>query len=256
MNSLLIVLLYLLPLGFVLIPLYIGEQYGKRTLRNNEKVKEGAIGSIVGATFGLLAFLLAITFQIAESRYGARKELLLRESGDIRSLYHLAGLLPDSIKIQSRALTEEYVNIRLEAYTDLTKKDYLLKRSQEILNQLWSYAEHLNTLDRSSEAYSLYAGAVLKASETFHERKIVALHYNIPPAILIILACITFIAMLLLGYQIGINGKISFVLNVFLGLTFALVIWLILVLDRPELGVAKINHQPLIDLQAEINAWK
>lgn len=256
MNAFKIVLLYLLPLAFVLIPLYLGEKYGAFTLKKNEKLKEGAIGAVVGATFGLLAFLLAFTFQIAESRYGARKELLLKESGEIRSVYHLAGLIPDSLKTKARALTKEYVDLRLQAFSDPSKKDLLLRRSQEINTELWEYAEHLNTLDRSSEAYSLFASAVLNASETFHERKIIALHYRIPPAILFILGCMTFIAMLLLGYQIGVSGKVSFVLNLFLGLTFALVIWLILVLDRPELGIAKIDHQPLIDLQTEFNLSK
>jgi len=253
MNTIKIILLYLLPLCFVLIPLYFGEQYAKYALKKNEKIKEGTIGAVVGATFGLLAFLLAFTFQIAESRYGARKELLLKESGEIRSVYHLAGLLPDSLKTKARALTGEYVDIRLEAFYDNSKKDHLITRSQEIIDQLWQFAEHMNTLDRSSEAYSLFASAVLNASETFHERKIIALHYRIPSSILFILGCMTFIAMLLLGYQLGVSGKVSFILNLFLGLTFALVIWLILILDRPELGIAKINQQPLIDLQTEIN---
>lgn len=252
MNTMIIILLYVLPLVFVLIPLYLGEKYALYSIKNHDKIKEGAIGSVVGASFGLLAFLLAFTFQIAESRYGARKELLLKESGEIRSVYHLAGVIPDSLKSKARNLIREYVDIRLDAFADPDKKDYLIKRSQEIVDELWHYAEHLNNLDRSSEAYSLFAGAVLNVSETFHERKIIALHYRIPSNILIILGFMTFIAMLLLGYQLGVSGKISFVLNLFLGLTFALVIWLILVLDRPELGMSKINHQPLIDLQEEI----
>lgn len=254
MNTLYIILLYLLPLIFVLIPLYLGERYGKYTLQKNEKVKEGAIGAVVGATFGLLAFLLAFTFQIAESRYGARKELLLKESGEIRTVYHLAGLIPDSLGKEARSLVKEYVAIRLDASNNKTKPEFLIKRSQEILDQWWTYAEHINRMDRSSEAYSLFASAVVNASETFHERKTIALHYRIPPAILFILGVMTFISMILLGYQLGVSGRVSFFLNLFLGLTFALICWLILVLDRPELGVAKINQQPLIDLQIELNS--
>lgn len=252
MNTLVVILLYLIPFLFIIIPLFLGERYGKRVLQKHAQVKDGAVSAVVGATFGLLAFLLAFTFQIAESRYAARKELLLKEANEIRHLYHLAGVVPDSMKHQSRILLKEYVNIRLEAYQDPSKTAYLVSRSQEILYQLWQYAEQLNTLDRSSEAYSLFASSVLSTSETFHERKTIALHYRIPPAILVILGFMTFIAMLLLGYQLGLSGKDSKVLNLFLGLTFALVIWLILVLDRPELGIAKINQQPLMDLQQEI----
>lgn len=254
MSTFIIILLYIVPVALVLIPLYLGERYGKHSLKKSGDIKEGPIGSVVGASFALLAFLLAFTFQIVESRYGARKELVLKESGEIRTAYHLAGLIPDSLKKPARELLKEYVDIRLTAFNDPSRVPFLLKRSAEIIDELWKSAEYLNTIDRSSEAYSLFASSVISVSETFHERKIVALNYKIPNAILVILSIITVFCMLLLGYQIGVSGKINFLLNLFLALIFGVVIWLILVLDRPELGVAKINQQPLIDLQLELNS--
>ncbi len=249
-----IILLYIVPVIMVLIPLYLGERYAKRSIKNAGEVKEGPIGSIVGASFALLAFLLAFTFQIVESRYGARKELVLKESGEIRSAYHLAGLIPDSLKKPARQLLKEYVDIRLTAFNDREKVPFLLTRSSEIIDELWKSAEYLNTIDRSSEAYSLYASSIISVSETFHERKIIALNYKIPTSILVILSIITVFCMLLLGYQIGVSGKINYLLNLILALIFGVVIWMILVLDRPELGIAKINQQPLIDLQQELHS--
>jgi len=252
MQNFQLILLYIVPLLLILIPLYLGERYGKNILKKSGEIKEGPVGSIVGATFALLAFLLAFTFQIVESRYSARKELLLRESNEIRSMYQHAGFIPDSLKDPARLLLKEYVDIRLDIYTDPSKVEHLLNRSQEILDELWKDAEFLNTFDRSSEAYSLFASKVDDATSTFHERKIVVLNYAIPSIILFIFGAISFICMLLLGYQIGTSGAAHSPIHLFLALTFAAVIWLILALDRPELGVAKVNPQPLIDLQTEL----
>ena len=51
--------------------------------------------------------------------------------------------------------------------------------------------------------------------------------------------------MLALGYQFGISGKGSFRINLLLAIVFAMVVFLILALDRPETGVAKLNQKTM-----------
>ena len=58
--------------------------------------------------------------------------------------------------------------------------------------------------------------------------------------------------MFVLGYQFGISGKGSFKINVALAIIFAVVMFLIAALDRPELGLAKINQKPLFTLQNQL----
>jgi hypothetical protein len=60
--------------------------------------------------------------------------------------------------------------------------------------------------------------------------------------------------MFLLGYQFGISGKGSFKINVLMALVFAIVMFLITALDRPEMGLAKINQKPLFTLQNQLHA--
>jgi hypothetical protein len=71
--------MFLIPLIVVLIPIYIGQRYGIYRKKKSENLQNASVGSVVAAAFGLLAFMLAFTFQIAAGRYEARKELLLEE---------------------------------------------------------------------------------------------------------------------------------------------------------------------------------
>ena len=253
MTTFQIILLFLIPLLTVLIPIYLGQQYGLYIHKKYGEAKDAPIGSVVGATFGLLAFLLAFTFQMVDTRYSARKELLLKESCQIRTTYLRTGIIGDSLEKPCKKILKEYVDIRLEAFTQPSWVNHLIVRSQEILDELWLCAEYLNKLDRSSEAYALFTSSVNDLTDTFHERVAVTLNYRIPETILWVLSIITFFSMLLLGYQFGISGKFNFMLNLFMAITFASVMWLIMILDRPESGIARLNQQPLIDLQAEFS---
>jgi hypothetical protein len=59
--------------------------------------------------------------------------------------------------------------------------------------------------------------------------------------------------MLVLGYQFGISGRGSFKINMILAVIFAIVMFLILALDRPDLGIAKVNQKPMFSLQEELH---
>jgi len=128
----------------VLVPIFIGQYFGiYRSKKKPEELQRESVGTAVGAAFALLAFMLALTFQIATDRYNTRKELLLTEVTNIRTAYLRAGLLPDPIRSDSKKLLAEYVDIRVDFANDATKVHTLISRSQEILNILWGYTEML-----------------------------------------------------------------------------------------------------------------
>jgi len=79
------------------------------------------------------------------------------------------------------------------------------------------------------------------------------LEYRIPVAVFYALYVILIFSMFVLGYQFGISGKGSFRINVLMAIVFAVVMFLITVLDRPEMGIAKINQKPLFTLQIQLH---
>lgn len=244
----------LIPLLVVLIPVFIGQRYGIYVSKKSTDIKEAPVGTVVATAFGLLAFMLAFTFQIATNRYDARKELLLDEVTNIRTTYLRAGLLQEPFCTNTKELLVEYVDLRVALGEDTSMLKTALFRSQQILDTLWRYTERLAEQDRSSEVYALYTTSVNDLVANFNHRVSMTLEYRIPPLVLWILLIIAFFAMLTLGYHFGISGKGNFGVNLILAFIFAVVMLLILALDRPETGMAKINQKPMLTLQRQLQA--
>lgn len=244
--------MFLIPLLVVLIPIFIGQRYGMFRAKKSEELQHTPVGAAVGAAFGLLAFMLAFTFQIAANRYDARKELLLDEVTNIRTAYLRAGLIPEPFRSETRKQLVEYVDLRVELSKDQAKLATAMARSQQILDTFWNYSEKLGELDRSSENYALYISSVNDLVDNYNQRITMTLEYRIPVAILWVLFVIAFLSMLALGYQFGISGKGSFRINLLLAIVFTVVMFLILSLDRPEIGIAKLNQKPMFTLQHQL----
>jgi hypothetical protein len=245
--------MFVIPLVAVLLPVMIGQRYGLYVRRKSADVQDAPIGSVVGAALGLLAFMLAFTFDIVSNRYSDRKELLLQEVTDIRTTYLRAGLIPEPLRSESRKVLVEYVDLRVSLAKDFSNRDYGINRSQQILDSLWKGAETLAAQDKSSEAYSLYTGSVNDLVNLFNQRITLTFQYRIPETILYVLCIIAFFSMLTLGYQFGISGKENFTINLFLAIVFGAVMWLILALDHPETGLIQLNQQPVFVLQQQLH---
>ena len=243
----------LIPFLAVLTALFLGQRYGSYSMKKSPELQQSAVGSVVGAVFGLFAFVLAFTFQIAANHYDARKSKLLEEVTNIRTTYLRAGLIDEPICSDTKKLLVDYVDQRVELARDFSKLDLVLSNSQQILDTLWSYAESLAKRDRSSEVYALYTSSVNELVDNYNQRITVALEYRIPVAVFYVLYLILFFSMFLLGYHFGISGKGSFKINVLMAIVFAVVMFLITALDRPEMGLAKINQKPLYTLQNQFH---
>lgn len=248
--------MFLIPFFSILIPILVGQQYGMRIKKKTGKINDSPIGSVVGAALGLLAFMLAFTFQIVDSRYGSRKELLLEEVTTIRTTFLQSGLIPEPYRSASRKLLIECTDLRIELAKD-TRLAHLEKvklRSQNILDSLWNYSETLAAQDRSSEAYSLYTTSINDLVDNYNKRITYTFEYRIPIAILWVLFIITLFSMFLLGFQFGISGSKNNILVVFISVIFSSVMFLILALDRPETGIMKLNQSPMETLYKQLHA--
>jgi hypothetical protein len=246
--------MFLIPLIAVIIPVYVGERIGIHHRLSEHEIQHTPIASVVSAAFGLLAFMLAFTFQIAANRYDARKAMLIEEVKDVRIVYLRAGLIPEPYRSATKKHLTKYVDLRVELLKDLSKIDYTFSKSRAILDSLWSYSEALAIEDRGSEIYALYISAVNDVIDAYYERVTLVIVYRIPKAILSVLFIIGILSMLALGYQFGVTGKGSLGINVLLATTFSVVMCLIFALDRPETGLVPVNQRPLLILHEQMHA--
>jgi hypothetical protein len=248
--------MFMIPFSSVLIPMLLGKYYGLHIRAKSGKLNDSPIGSVVGSALGLLAFMLAFTFQIVDNRYNSRKDHLLEEVTTIRTTYLQAGLIPEPYRSASRKHLIEFTDAHVELSKDLTdaKLAYSNMRNKSFVDSLWRYAEALAVQDRSSEAYSLFISSVSRLIEIHNRRIVITVEYHIPVAILWVLFVVTVFSMFLLGYHLGISGKKNLILAIFLSIVFASVMFLILALDRPGMKIAKLNPAPMISLYKELLA--
>ena len=147
--------LFIAILGVVLLSVECGYRLGKFRLSRREQEKEAPVGTMVGATLGLLAFILAFTFGLASSRFDNRRQLLLDEANALGTTYLRAGMLPEWGE-EVRRLLRDYIGHRLDAVRsgDVTEG---IRRSENIQQQVWTEAETVAQKNLNSIVVGLFS---------------------------------------------------------------------------------------------------
>jgi hypothetical protein len=208
---------------------------------------EAPSAGMVGATLGLLAFMLAFTFGLAGTRFEARRQLVQTEANAISTTYLRADLLPEPMHTDSQALLKEYVDTRL-AGTNPAKIAESISKSEEIQRRLWAQAV-LAIQKEKSVITSLFSQSVNQLIELHSQRVTAALRSRIPAAIWIGLYLVLILAMAAVGYQEGMASKRRSIAVITVVCGFSIVMFLIADLDRPGQGYLQINQEAMMDVK-------
>jgi hypothetical protein len=219
--------------------------------RSSDSGNDAPIGSVIGGTLGLLAFLLAFTFEMAASRFETRRELLLDEVNAIGTCYLRAALVPDPERVEIRQRLREYVHLRAEALKQPQTLPQVIARSESLQNELWSQAILVAKKDSSSEMHALFVDSLNEVFD-FHTKRVVVSQYHIPDIIWLALYVVSMLSMAGVGYQFGKAGSRDIAISLFLALAFSIVIGLIADLDRVTQGALQVSQQPMIELDRKL----
>jgi hypothetical protein len=226
-------------------------EIGYRLGRRHRREGEGALGTLVGAGMGLLAFFLAFTFGLAASRFDNRRQLVLDEANAIGTAYLRAQLVPEPHAAEIQRLLRDYTDARLEAVQP-GKLEAAIARSEELHRRVWAEATALG----QSDPHSIVAGLLIESLNEvidLHEMRVMAaLRSRIPGRIWDTLYVLTVLAMLAMGYHAGESGKRSPAV-VPLALAFSAVILVVADLDRPQEGSLRVSQQALIDTRESMD---
>jgi hypothetical protein len=229
----------------------IGYRIGQRRHEAGETPDDGAMGVIVGAILGLMAFLLAVTMSMAGDRFDNRRSLVLQEANAISTTYLRAGYLPGPAADQMRQLLVEYVPLRI-ATADTLRAN--IDRSEELQRQMWGIAQDV-ARENGNDVVALFIES-LNETIDLHESRIAAgLYARVPPTILWLLIGGAVLSLGLVGYNAGMTGRRNPVIAVLLIVALGAVITLVVDLDRPADGFIMTNQQPLIDLQESLESF-
>ena len=242
---------FLVILVVVLLSVECGYRLGKYRRNRHEQEKETPVGAMVGATLGLLAFILAFTFGLAAARFDTRRQVLLDEANAIGTTYLRAGMLPDR-RDGIQALLREYVDTRLEALRSGNIAEGV-RQSENIQSQLWAHATAVGEKNPNSIVVGLFIQSLNELIDLHAKRVQAGLRSRIPGAIWVGLFAVAALSLATMGYHAGMVGTRRSLAIVAVAFTFSVVIELIADLDRPQEGVLRVSQQALTDLQRSMN---
>ena len=244
--------------ALVLLSIYGGIFLARFRRKRSKEDQETSVNTIVGAATALLAFLLAFTFGLAASRFDAKRASLLDEVNAIGTTFLRTRLIPEPHGAAVRALLKEYVDIRVElarhpengravdpavganckGSCGRTRRPWRKRTSGTPRSFRFSWTPLTRCL-------TCRPNALRSVSST-----------RCRWFIWIALFTLTILAMLEVGYLLGLSDHTNWLLVLMLSLALSTVITLIADLDRTGTGgtgLIKVEQQPMIDLQQSIH---
>jgi hypothetical protein len=237
--------LYLLTVGFLLLMAEVGYQLGRVRQRRSAEEKEGNVGTMAGATLGMLAFILAFIVGSTADRFATRRQLVIEEANAIRTAYLQAGYAPEPYPEQIRGLLHEYVETRLSAL-DPDALEAAIARSEQIHLELWARAEAL-AKDYGSDVIAVLVESTNEIIE-LHTLRIRVVSARLPQSLWVGMYLLAGLSMVMVGLHNSYAGHRQFFALLALTIAFAAVIMLIADLDRPTGGVLQVSQGALEEL--------
>src|SRR5262245_3192302 len=235
----------------VLLSVECGYRLGRYLRRRHEQEKETPVGTMVGATLGLFAFILAFTFGLAAARFDAGRQVLLDEANAIGTTYLRAGMLPEQ-REEIRTLLRNYVDTRLKAVRPGNIAEGI-RQSESIQNEVWARAVAIGEKNPNSIVVGLFVQSLNEMIDLHAKRVQAGLRSRIPGAIWLGLFAVAALSLATMGYHAGMVGTRRSLAILAVAFTFSVVIDLIADLDRPQEGVLRVSQHALLDLQRSMN---
>jgi len=245
---------FLVALALFFVALEIGFRLGVRRQAMSDEPDKSHANALHGATLGLLALLLGFTFAMAVSRYETRKTLMVDQANAIGTAALRARLLTPPYAEQAAPLLREYVGSRLQynaSGTDNTKLAAAEARANELENRLWEIARAATTEDPRSQPASLYTQALNDVFDLREKRRF-ALDDQVPFAVVFLLFAVSLTSLALVSYSCGLNGRRRPLANITFACLIALVLIIILDIDRPRQGFVRVSQDSLLRLQQSL----
>jgi len=244
--------LFFVGVGIVLLASEIGWRLGGRDEGHGVS---GNISALEQSLLGLLALMVGFTFLMALTRFEARREAVLNEANAIGTTALRARLLPEPHRTESLKLLREYAQIRVDYFStgkSLAELPSVINRSNQIQEALWQQVKALSAKDNNMVPTGLQT---LNEMIDDQGKRLSALRNPIPDVVLLSLFAIAAVSCGFAGYASRLDPLRTRLPVAITASLVSAVIFVILDLDRPNVGFIKINQQSMIDLVESLSAF-
>jgi hypothetical protein len=185
----------------------------------------------LAALFALLGLLLAFSFEIGESRFDRRKEIVLDEGTAIETAYLRAATIPHPHDARIQALLRRYAEHRLGVHTPEDLENAIRESATEH-SQLWAETTEV-ARESPTPVVTLFVESVNRVLDLHEARITVGLFQRMPPAIFTMLYIVSLLAMGMVGLRAGFDRIRGWFVAVVLVIAIMSVIAMIDSLDSP-----------------------
>jgi hypothetical protein len=252
-NIPLLVVMLLFVLSMVAF-IEMGFRFGFHHQSKPNKAQMAQVRAIMGASLGLLAFMLAFSFSMAQKHFEQRNQAYMLEISAIDSAYRGADLLDGDAPVIAKDILRRFAALRLKTAeaagaADMEAVFQMVRESEHMHDQLWKLAEAAMSGTGEGADTGIFAQAVLAMIDAHDARVQAALFNRISPVIWITLFLMALLSMIVMGYQAGLTGTRSSLATWTLAITFSAVMALVTDLDRPNMSLFRMNQQLMVELE-------
>lgn len=249
LNSIIIAIILF---TLILLAYDISFRIGRRKQRViNQEVKTQT-NSIQSGIYGLLALLLAFSFNMALQRFDNRNQAVIMESNAIGTALLRTKLLPKPYDSIAYNQLQQYVNLRLELnIIDLTNREervFINQKTDSIQNKIWENTIKITEIDSRPVTTGNFIIALNEVFDAQNRRNAI-FQQHIPESILFLLFIVFITGGALMGYSSGLGLRRALIPTIIFTLLIVLVIFIILDLDRPTRGLIKVKMDNLFELR-------
>jgi hypothetical protein len=232
---------------------WISYRITENILKKDPERKFPLLGTVQTSLFGLLALIIAFSFNMSVTRYDQRREVVVEEANHIGTALLRCDLYPDSIRSEFRKDFKEYLEARIsyyEAKIDENKIQESLVKADIISQRIWKRAALLSQDPKTSLVSSVQMIPALNNMIDIVTTRDELRTAHIPDSIIWLIISLAIISSFVLGFGIGKN-KILWVTIWCFFLVMSISIYFILDLDRPTQGINTINvtNQKIVDIR-------
>jgi hypothetical protein len=241
-------------IGFVEVGFRAGQLPGSR----KNKAQLSQVRAIMGASLGLVAFMLAFAFSMAQSHFETRVQAYFMEISAIDSAFRGADLLGGSGPAAAKDLLLEFANLRVETAEAVDAGDKasvvrMIRESEQLHDRLWTIAELSMQDNQEGGNSSIFAQSIIDLINAHDARLQAAVFNRISTIIWVTLYVMALLGMLVMGFQAGLVGSRSRLATWTLAVTFSVVMALVTDLDRPNMTLFSVNQDLLLELIGRMN---
>lgn len=251
------VLIVAVLMGAIALGTELGYRLGQRGSGEQNDLSRAQIRSVQTAILGLLSLLLGFTFSMAMSRFEVRKQMVVQEVNAIGTAALRSHFLPAGTDEEVNGLFRRYVEVRLESVRTTQQgseeRAGFDHESGRIQQQLWRLANEAAEADPRSVPLGLFVHAVNELIDS-KTRRDVAVANHVPESVLVFLLTFAVVVSVILGYGNGLAGRRIRLLTAAHSVIVVCVVAVIIDLDRPQQGFARISQQSMIRLEEDLRA--